>query len=526
MAGGVGGSIVGWWVVEVHDFCVSVRSRLLILRITWDEKSWRDGVGAGGAGDDGEFKPQLITELLCDPYFFAYLDTVLALGDIPAALSGWAEGCCCHEDLLLGERKGKRSKKIRLAFKHSMADCPMKGKRLPELAVGALEPFCEKISSFAITDLMVNHQPWLQAEDWAKIVNIFELGKSTLWTGLQVKLDFAKRLPWRLAALTHHDQDIARFHTKEIVSFFDSQDSATQDLHHALVIDLLGADRPARRELIAFADGRSSLAELPLLSRMVLPLKFVPIVERYIEAQHALVKRSVPHRHAPVMVSLAVRLPRLEDSLQKEPSMVQDLLDCFDKSRITFDIPALLGIQTHPSLLTLSRRTRVKRDRDDVIRMLNNIIYRADIAGQFHDTKAFQKDHTARQDREDKLAKAVVAEKQPQLPASYNSVLRCMITSHFQAIASCPEEKLTLFSLPSRGVATKSGIQVSLWDAMSCATKHRSSHLALECDVELHGAPEGDGSDGQMFFTVVKANPGAWHTVCAPWWHERDATRL
>ena len=182
----------------------------------------------------------------------------------------------------------------------------MKGKRLPELAAGALEPFFNMVCEVGIMGLMTEHQPWLKPESWTRIVHIFEHGKALLWTGLQIKMDFAQRLPWSLAALAHSDAEVGRQHARNIVRFFDEQSPEVQALHHPVALRVLQEGSTARSELVLFIGGEN-MAQLPVLARAILPLKFVPIVERYIEGAHSIVKRHVHWRHTPPLLSLARR---------------------------------------------------------------------------------------------------------------------------------------------------------------------------------------------------------------------------
>ena len=96
---------------EVHDFCCAVRVRMSTLRCTWNEDNYKRGAGGEKDKDDKQFKPQVITDAVRDPYFVAYWDMMLALGSVPKTLAGWTEGCCCHEDLLFGREDRSANEK-------------------------------------------------------------------------------------------------------------------------------------------------------------------------------------------------------------------------------------------------------------------------------------------------------------------------------------------------------------------------------------------------------------------------------
>ena len=131
---------------------------------------------------------------------------------------------------------------MRIAFKHpSHGDCPMKGKRLPEVASGALLPFFEELCRYQLGELMIDHQRRLSADVWQNLVATWETGKIYLWAGLQVKLDFFQRLPWLIGGIAHHDRNVARRVAKQCVDLYDGQEVHVQELHHHCTRDIFGA---------------------------------------------------------------------------------------------------------------------------------------------------------------------------------------------------------------------------------------------------------------------------------------------
>ena len=232
--------------------------------------------------------------MMQDALFWPYLDLVIRFDSLPSDTASWAEGCACHEDLLQGHRSSKRRRQMRVSFADSCGDCKMKGKRLPELAVGALDRVFTEITDGILSHMQVKSRivsrMLMSPEQWGILMRAFHAGKSLLWSALQVKMDFAKKCPWRLAALVHHDTAIARAAGKDIVREFDQQESHVQDIHHPLTLQVL---RELRLELNAFLDG-APLQEQRRLQAVLLPLQFIPIAERHIEAGHSLVKRLTP----------------------------------------------------------------------------------------------------------------------------------------------------------------------------------------------------------------------------------------
>ena len=69
--------------------------------------------------------------------------------------------------------------------------------------------------------------------------------------------------------------------------------------------------------------------------RMVAAMMFIPVVERDIEAKHALVQMALCDsglKGSTVKISFANRLPEVRLRLERNPSMLEDLLRCFSES--------------------------------------------------------------------------------------------------------------------------------------------------------------------------------------------------
>ena len=117
---------------------------------------------------------------------------------------------------------------------------------------------------------------------------------------------------------------------------------------------------------------------------------FVNIVERYIEASHAIVKRQGGTYTSGAVVSLARRLPQIEDRLRCNPSFLSLLLEHFKIARHVSKLPEELGVAGHPVFRTCSPH---EMQTWEVVKHLRKIIYRADIEGQFIDVTDAAKHH-------------------------------------------------------------------------------------------------------------------------------------
>ena len=99
-------------------------------------------------GDDEDFakrfQPAEITKVLCDPMFRGYLSMVLVLNQALEELAAWAERCPCHDALQHKYRQYTPIQALQIEFgsradsMHGHISCPMRGRRAPEFAAGAV----------------------------------------------------------------------------------------------------------------------------------------------------------------------------------------------------------------------------------------------------------------------------------------------------------------------------------------------------------------------------------------------------
>ena len=242
---------------EVVKFCSRLSEFLPLIRCVWDERAYlqNDGVEAGGArAGSSSFNPARFTEILKQNMFFAYFDMVLKLSDAMEQLSQWGESCPCHEDLQLQPdlrtftKRGRHQaqthfrqgvRKLASMYQGQADTCVMRGKRLPELVADGMDVMLSRLSNLAFAHLMQAHRPLLTDHEWACLVNDFEKGKAHAQLEFSLKLDYLRRLPWKLALLAHHDQAQARRELQVVVNDFDAQPPGLQLHHHSLVRHLL-----------------------------------------------------------------------------------------------------------------------------------------------------------------------------------------------------------------------------------------------------------------------------------------------
>lgn len=238
-----------WRWGTIQKALPALLKRKRMLQTTWDSQKF-SGSGEGRPREDeGEtaddpakeegFQPDVVTFAVRSEAWWLYTSMLATLNKFPADLTAWSEGCACHPWLMQGQERKD-------------GDLPSQEQQV-----------CEAIDAFY---LQQKHRCW-------------------------------DSLPWKFAALNSGDF-AARKMAKTILETFDSKiamGATSADLHHRLTLKLLGVGSPGRAELIQFIDG-AMLNTLPELSFFVWSLRFVPIVERIQEREHAVTKRHATHR--------------------------------------------------------------------------------------------------------------------------------------------------------------------------------------------------------------------------------------
>ena len=107
----------------------------------------RDGGGQGGSGSSAKFIEKA-SNAIASPWFWGYCAMVGLLAGFCADLSGWAEGCACHEEE--HGAPGARSYHLR---KQQFQGCHCKGRRAPELAAGVLTTRIDMLQSASVSKL-------------------------------------------------------------------------------------------------------------------------------------------------------------------------------------------------------------------------------------------------------------------------------------------------------------------------------------------------------------------------------------
>lgn len=370
---------------EVVKFCCRLSQVLPIVRCTWNQRLFCQNLDASANNRGGQFSPNNFTAILSDPFFFAYFDMVQSLTRIIESLGQWAESCPCHQDIELQPLKSFRRQNafrrevrtLQGLFRQQAQTCPMRGKRLPELVVDGVDVVLEDLCSLAFTDLLQRHRPLLTEHQWEIVVRDFEEGKSHAQLEFKLKFDWCGRVPYKLAALAHSDQAAAKRELHKAILEFDGHSSELRKHHHPLTQMFLAKENALRKDLDGYVHTNKTLADFPLLEHHASCFRFVQITERSYEAAHSIVKRRVPPNARGPLISLTLRLLNFANDVKIDPNVLVQVAAEFDNVRLAKQIPFLLGLGTHPSVVP------VLKQKWKLIKVLNQVIYRSDAASQF-----------------------------------------------------------------------------------------------------------------------------------------------
>lgn len=498
---------------EMISFCKRLDPLLPVLRLTWDAGKYLHG--GHGAKPESEFELSTLTNILADNLFHGYFKMLLRVHSIADALSGWLEGCPCHGDELVMARRYRKRLKVGDVPDGSL-ECPMKGKNLVGLVNGRLQTFFDEFGDLALINLTADICVYLTPDQWDTVSIDLNRAKTAMRVGLDVKFDWTRRLPWCLAGLGCPGDDDARRHGQQAVGLYDAQAADLQMLHHDVTKTFLDKAGPLRALLDRFLAGEA-LSALPALEKAVAQFMFMPVVERYIEAGHAAIKKKTLGRQwkgrSAVVISMARRLPDLLSHIKKHPDMLHDIALCFARARRRRDLPALLHVESHPEVLRILSTKPLNQHKLEVC--LKRILYRTDPAGMLLDVPRARQQNEAAKRRRMKADRAALHQKHEPVTAS--TVILHAFLQHFEVVAQ--SDAKAVFTMPVPG-----DCPLVLHDVAGLMQPHRNSSQvpapaqldadAAEEDHALapvaHGVPQVRPG---IFFKVAKAKPAAWHTV-------------
>ena len=258
--------------------------------------------------------------------------------------------------------------------------CPLQGCVAPNLANGEIAGVLDTALEDALAYLSRKWRRRLDDETWAAVLEDFHIGKAHLVYVILLKMSNWLVLPWLLCILGHIDEEVARRGAQKIIELFEKcpVPEANHRLTLLICLGLVG------EQLRLFAGGRPR-ASLPELYWWCCVLALLIVAERLIEAPHGGVKKATVFKHAgPLECAFSLRSPDIV-KYHTEADAFMELAQLCDLTKSMKRLPALLGLQYHPWLQPMPRRTHAR------VAVLVPIIYRCDPIAQ-DDERIYEQD--------------------------------------------------------------------------------------------------------------------------------------
>ena len=394
------------WSV-IRDFMQMAYPQFLLLQQSWSHEM----LGSSKTRNaDSDFEVQLLENTLQDPMFMAYWKMVEFVNDQIYTYSAWSEGCTCHEPVLIASDTSPAEKRhlMQADLGGNGLCCPLQNMRLPELVaimMGFLPLKAKQDGTLSVTLAIegLRASASVSEEQWAAILHDCHAALSELDLIVEVKLGYIKTLPWMLAGLAHHNQQIVQKIAAASIEVFDGLNASQQQLLPSFARRLLTPGRRLRREMQSLASAASLSSVSARLLRCMSKLRFPCLSERLIEAAHKDIKK--PHGYNKFgLVSASVHLRctgMLDRQFTLNPNFFQDLLSCMStlqsmsKTSTWVAVAKVLHIDNHPNIKALSN-TSEKVQSSKWLQMCTLVLYRCDTHSLFRSLSSVAASHEQR----------------------------------------------------------------------------------------------------------------------------------
>ena len=516
-------------------FCQATVLPLAVLRRAWSQEQYEgNGVGKlverGWSQEDGsdgqKFNPQELTDLLKSVFFFRYYHRMMiVLGQVPKKLQRWADGCPCHEQLLIGKtRHLQQAALLRDGLPHK--HCPATSCRLPEIVDGKLDTVIEDLGAQARTELQAAIDTTasdsvtddVTPEDIILIFEDLNSAVSQMQVGYSIRLGWTTNLPWMIAGMCVPIPARSLRWAKACVKAFDSK---PVKMHHRRSVAFLLPGSEVRGMIDAFISSGTMCEGLKF---QIAPFNFVPLGDRLIEMEHKPISDLVrPKLRITKGHNFSVRrLKKIEELMfPTSPSSAaaqvrEDFVGHFMKTKTIKNVLTLMGMDKHPFFQDVMKRRVADIEKHRANLAWNHFEeifdrHSVDLKYQRH---LKEKKHNERQERWLKGNK----DKPPaiQSPVSVEQLLMQNAADHLRSVGN-------MYKLISMPLGPESGIELvahsiaeALHDVDAEVLPQIKRARLEEPDAvvaEQSGEEEVAGVGQTMCFKVVRAEVGRMKTI-------------
>lgn len=474
------------------------------LTLVWNQSLFLKGEESLQEEGDA-FRCAIVTETVQDQSWWAFGHMLLELHSIGNFASSWGSVCPCHDWVttsLDGLPENVRATKLLLEGRKVLGldslfdgvgcDCPLKGKRAPELASNRLLPLVRDRARAAKADVILASAP-LDQEGRERVLNDYDLGCNYVFMVLEIKLGHWATPPWIFAGfgLPNKDGSHSALAKKALDEF--SKLPEDQIHHHRLSWKVLRPKSSLRAQVESLAGNtESDASQFPELLSAFIPFFFVPVVERIVEGAHSQVHRHTGYRKVSgAFISCSQRLPEMDVLLDTSQGQ-EAFVEAFQKLRRPRQLANAFRFTTHPTWRDIT--SRPAKQQGGIRKLCNAIMYSTDPQTMFASHKDVRRLHKRRQG-EAAQANQQLFPKQ-SLAVSQEGVMQCELVKHIRD-SLVPGN---FYSLPESGKA-----------------EPLASQLALP-EPEMKRLPERPAAsciDSDCFFRVVCAKASQLRTVKA-----------
>ena len=352
-----------------------------LLRFAWSRDAFSRGRGGAQEQRQNEHsvKVEVVDSAIRSDLFWAYCVMLDTIGECFECMARWGESCPCHSEKveLKGMTRWKRGRAMTQEI--GKESCPMRSLRAPCCANGEHFLHLRDLTRTTNNALLLNpYVSRLSAIDRAIVLGDFARSRQHVQLCLQIRMSFWQQLPHVLFGIAHFDKAIAVACAGRALALFDS--AADDVVHHPLTLILCARGGVGGEQLRLFASRQRPLGQLPFLETQAAKFKFAPVVERWVESRHALLKRSITsalHVTATYVAYHGVQLP-LRSRLTQTPTDLAVYARCCSTTRNPVACLKVMGLWQHPRVLALRQAVTLRSLNRHHSPALTEILYHVD----------------------------------------------------------------------------------------------------------------------------------------------------
>ena len=349
----------GRWATIMHAIGEILQIERAI-RTGWDLGAFLTGGTAHEEEEEGRCNLDVTDFAIKSELFWSYAKMLDHLGEVILKLIKYGEGCHCHTIVSLF-LKGPSRHTDPQERQSRPTPCAMRGRRAPEMEAGDFMAFVRQILEVVNGTIVI--ALWfiaLNPEDRSLLMDDWTALRLHLRFTLNIKLSFWRQLRWILFGLAHHLSDRAVECGRRALALAAMYGRAGQ---HELALQFCFCGGLLYDQMVLFCRGITSISTLPDFETAVSWFKFVMVVERWIESQHAMLKKDLAHTTHVTCAHIAYMNIQsgLRDYLESSPTAVLELARCCSQTRNSKQALDVAGLSNHPSVCLILQGFNMKQ---------------------------------------------------------------------------------------------------------------------------------------------------------------------